>query len=50
MASRIPTDIRIATTLAELESRNIPALRTDQQGLICIWTDGYRLHTETQEP
>jgi competence protein ComEC len=35
-------------TLAELGSRHIPALRTDQLGLICIWTDGYRLHYEKQ--
>lgn len=35
-------------TLDELSQRNIPALRTDQKGLIRIWTDGYRLHTETQ--
>jgi competence protein ComEC len=33
-------------TLAELEDRHIPALRTDQRGLIRIWTDGYRLHME----
>jgi competence protein ComEC len=33
-------------TLEELRNRNIPALRTDQRGLICIWTDGYRLHVE----
>ena len=33
-------------TLDELANRNIPALRTDQRGLIRIWTDGYRLHTE----
>jgi competence protein ComEC len=31
-------------TLQELEDRHIPALRTDQRGLIRIWTDGYRLH------
>ena len=35
-------------TLAELKSRHIPALRTDQLGLICIWTDGYRLHYENR--
>ena len=35
-------------TLQELSTRNIPALRTDQRGLIRIWTDGYRLHSETQ--
>lgn len=35
-------------TLAALQSRHIPALRTDQTGLICIWTDGYRLHYENQ--
>ena len=33
-------------TLAALETRHIPALRTDRRGLICIWTDGYRLHVE----
>ncbi len=33
-------------TLQELEARHIPALRTDQRGLIRIWTDGYRLHME----
>jgi competence protein ComEC len=33
-------------TLAELQSRHIPALRTDQLGLIRVWTDGYRLHYE----
>jgi competence protein ComEC len=37
-------------TLAELEGRNVPALRTDERGLIRIWTDGYRLHTETRKP
>ncbi len=35
-------------TLEELAARNIPSIRTDQRGLIRIWTDGYRLHTETQ--
>jgi competence protein ComEC len=35
------------TTLAELEDRHIPALRTDRMGLIRIWTDGYRLRCET---
>ncbi len=35
-------------TLAALESRHIPALRTDQTGIICIWTDGYRLHYENR--
>jgi len=35
-------------TLKELAARNIPALRTDQKGLIRVWTDGYRLSTETQ--
>jgi len=35
-------------TLQELSSRNIPALRTDQKGLIRIWTDGYRLNMETR--
>ncbi len=33
-------------TLAALQSRHIPALRTDRLGLIRIWTDGYRLHRE----
>ena len=33
-------------TLAALETRHVPALRTDQRGLIRIWTDGYRLHVE----
>ena len=36
-------------TLAELSARNISALRTDQLGLIRIWTDGYRLHRETAD-
>jgi competence protein ComEC len=35
-------------TLEELASRHIPALRTDQRGLIRIWTDGYRLRSETR--
>ena len=33
-------------TLEALDSRHIPALRTDQRGLIRIWTDGYRLNLE----
>jgi len=37
-------------TLAALEERHIPALRTDQLGLIRIWTDGYRLRCETSAP
>ena len=36
------------TTLRELADRNIPALRTDQKGLIRVWSDGTRLHMETQ--
>jgi len=34
--------------LAALQSRHIPALRTDQSGSICIWTGRYRLHYEKQ--
>jgi competence protein ComEC len=37
-------------TMKELAGRRIGTLRTDQRGLIRIWTDGYRLHTETQTP
>jgi competence protein ComEC len=37
------------TTLGALAQRRIPALRTDKRGLVRIWTDGYRLHTESRQ-
>ena len=35
-------------TLNALEDRHIETLRTDQMGLIRVWTDGYRLHEATR--
>jgi competence protein ComEC len=35
-------------TLEELAMRHIPVFRTDQFGLIRVWTDGYRLQSDIQ--